>query len=85
MNQEKSPVSQLGSETLLRNFDQPYRASRQPTDDPAQIITRQGKNCISFWKDATTAQNSMEHYMALNCQYTMAEYLTTMTDQTLRH
>ena len=51
---------------------------------PNQIIKKQKENYIDYWKDITKSQSKLECYLALNRQYTVADYLTTVVDQKLR-
>lgn len=51
---------------------------------PNQIITKQKENYWSYWKATTNSQNKLQCYLALNKQYAVADYLTTVTDDNLR-
>ena len=39
---------------------------------------------MTYWKEFTEKQSKLECYLALNREYTAAEYLTTVTDPNLR-
>ena len=40
---------------------------------------------LTHWKESTKKQSKLECYLALNREYTVAEYLTTVTDPKLRN
>ena len=42
------------------------------------------RNYIDYWTELIQYQNKMETYVALNSQYTVAAYLTTVSDTKLR-
>src|SRR4029434_4575732 len=42
------------------------------------------QNYISHWKTQTKTQSKMQFYLALNRNYTLAPYLTLITDKNLR-
>ena len=44
----------------------------------------QQENYITYWKNTTKTQSKLECYLALNREYTVAEYLSTVTDPKLR-
>ena len=50
--------------------------------DPTK--SRENKNTLTHWKELTKKQSKLECYLALNREYTVAEYLTTVTDPNLR-
>ena len=39
---------------------------------------------MTHWKELTKKQSELECYLALNREYTVAEYLSTVTDPNLR-
>ena len=39
---------------------------------------------MTHWKELTYQQSKLECYLAINREYTVAEYLTTVTDPNLR-
>ena len=49
-----------------------------------QITTLSKPNYIAYWETQAQAQSKMQCYLALNRQYTMANYLTMVTDQNIR-
>ena len=49
-----------------------------------QIMRKQKDNYLTHWKELTKKQSKLECYLALKKEYTVAEYLTTVTDQKLR-
>ena len=69
--------SQTCSTNTLKPQDQDIQSIRIK-----QITTQSKQNCIAYW--GTQAQSKIQCYLALNQQYTMANYLTTVTDQNLR-
>ena len=81
-NIEKSPLSQLVLRLTPTNPVLPQ--DRPQTIWPNQIITKQKENYITYWKNITKTQSKLESYLALNRQYTVADYLTTVTDPKLR-
>ena len=54
--------------------------STRPLDHPHT----EKENYINYWTSTTTTQSKLPCYLALNRQYTVTEYLTTRTDETLR-
>ena len=44
----------------------------------------QKDNYLTDWKELTKTLSKLECYLALNREYTVAEYLTTVTDPNLR-
>ena len=51
---------------------------------PNQIMRKQKDNYLTHWKELTKKQSKLECYLALNRVYTVAEYLSTVTDPNLR-
>ena len=43
-------------------------------------MRKQNDNYVTHWKEFTKKQSKLECYLALNREYTVAEYLTTVTD-----
>ena len=43
-------------------------------------MSKQKANYLTYWKELTKKQSKLECYLALNKEYTVAEYLTTVTD-----
>lgn len=79
---EKSPLSQLVLSLSSSN-------STRPQDSPHtiwthQIIEKQKEHYINYWTSTTKMQSKLQCYLALNRQYTVAEYLSTVTDEKLR-
>uniref|UniRef100_A0A671YR74 ribonuclease H n=1 Tax=Sparus aurata TaxID=8175 RepID=A0A671YR74_SPAAU len=91
LNIEGSPHSQLVlrladlSPSDITNPGQP-QSSYTITQKirPNQIITKEKEKYTTYWNDITRSQHKLETYLTLNRQYTVAEYLTTVTDQNLR-
>ena len=48
-------------------------------------MRKQKDNYLTHWKELTKKQSKLECYWALNREYTVAEYLTTVTDPNLRN
>ena len=48
------------------------------------MTTQSKQNYIGNWETQTQAQSKMQCYLALNQQYTVANYLTMVTDQNFR-
>ena len=79
---ERSPLSQLVLRLTSSN-------STRPQDHPHtiwnnQIIAKEKENYINYWTSTTKTQSKLQCYSDLNRQYTLAEYLTTVTDGKLR-
>ena len=51
---------------------------------PSQIMRKQKDNYLTHCKELTKKQSKLECYLTLNREYTVAEYLTTVTDPKLR-
>ena len=49
-----------------------------------QIMRKQKDNYLTHWKEITKKQSKLECYLALHREYTVAEYLSTVTDPILR-
>ncbi len=89
VNLEKSPLIQmflkLQTQTKMTNNIQ-----HQDTEilihkiRPNQIIKTQKENYLTYWKETTEKQSKLECYLALNRDYTTAEYLSTVKDCKLR-
>ena len=47
---------------------------------PNQIMRKQKDNYLAHWKELSKKLSKLECYLALNREYTVAEYLTTVTD-----
>lgn len=63
------------------------RSLRTRTSNPIrskQITTQSKQNNIAYWETQAQTQSKMQCYLALNRQYTVANYLTMVTDQNLR-
>ena len=84
MNLEKSPLSKL----VLGLCSQTQTHHTEPQDSntirPNQILRKQKGNYLTHWKELTKKQSKLECYLALNREYTVVEYLTTVTDPNLR-
>ena len=78
---ERSPLSQL----VLRLTPNPPQPQDSPqTTWPNQMITKQKETYITYWKTTTKTQSKLDCYLALNRDYTVADYLTTITEPKLR-
>ena len=77
MNLEKSPQCKLVP-GLCSQTD-PTEPQDSNTMKPNQIMRELNYNYLTHWKEIT---KNLECYLALNREYTVAEYLTTVTDQT---
>ena len=82
----RSPLTQL----VLRLCPQAGSPSAQPQDQSEnisirlnQIIKHQKQTYLTHWNTKTHTQSKMQCYLALNRQYSVAPYLTTVTD--VRH
>ena len=47
-------------------------------------MRKEKEQYITYWNDITRSQHQLETYLTLNRQYTVAEYLTIVTDKNLR-
>ncbi len=88
VNPEKSPLIQM----VLKLQTQTNMTNIQHQDTeiiihkiwPNQIIKAQKENYLTYWKETTEKQSKLECYLALNRDYTTAEYLSTVKDCKLR-
>ena len=81
MNLEKSPLSKL----VLCSQTHPTEPQISNTIRPNQIMRNKTNNYLTHWKELTKKQSKLECYSALNREYTVAEYLTTVTVPNLRN
>ena len=91
LNIQKSPLSQLVlklsdlSPSDITNPSQPQCSQTIAQKiSPNQIIKKEKDKCITYWNELTQSQHKLETYLALNRQYTVADYLTTVTDKNSR-
>ena len=84
MNLEKSPLSKL----VLGLCSQTKTDPTEPQDSnriiPNQIMRKQKDNYLTHWKESLKTLSKLECYLALNREYTVAEYMTTVTDPKLK-
>ena len=80
MNLEKSPLSKLVLGLCSQTQTHPTEPQDNSTIRPNQIMRKQKDNYLTHWKELTKKQSKLECYLALNREYTAAEYLTTVTD-----
>jgi len=89
MNPEKSRLLQL----ILRLHTHTDTTNLTPPQDthtlthtiwPKHIIQAQRENYLTYWTKTTEKQSKLECYLALNRDYTTAEYLGTVKDCKLR-
>ncbi|KAI4882773.1 hypothetical protein NFI96_009365, partial [Prochilodus magdalenae] len=89
LNTESSPLSQLVLKLSdlkpndITNSKHPHHTLTQKIKT-SQIITHQKHNYTNYWTQTTQHQHKLQVYSALNRDYTLAPYLTTIRDQTLR-
>ena len=81
---EKSPLSKLVLGLCSQTQTYPTEPQISNTIRPNQIMRKQKDNYLTHWKELTQKQSKLECYLALNREYTLAEYLTTVTDPNLR-
>ena len=74
---ERCPLSQLVLD--LRTQTQAETPDKKPTG-LNKIIKQQKESYLPHWKEATQKQSKLKCYLALNREYTVAEYLSTVTD-----
>ncbi len=48
---------------------------------PNQIIKAQKENYLTYWKETTEKQSKLECFLALNRDYTSAEYPSTVKEK----
>jgi hypothetical protein len=78
MNPKKSPQSKLVLGLCSQTITDPTESKESNTIRPNQIFRKQKDNYLTHWKESTTKkQSKLESYLALNREYTVAEYLTT--------
>ncbi|KAI4877023.1 hypothetical protein NFI96_006215, partial [Prochilodus magdalenae] len=89
LNTESSPLSQLVLKLSdlkpndITNSKHPHHTLTQKIKT-SQIITHQKHNYTNYWTQTTQHQHKLQVYSALNRDYTLAPYLPTIRDQTLR-
>ncbi len=89
VNPERSPLIQmilkLQTQTNTTNNIQ-HQDTETPIHKihPNQIIKAQQEKYLTYWKETTEKQSKLECYLALNRDYTTAEYLSTVKDRKLR-
>ena len=89
LNTERSPLSQLVLKLSdlkpndITNSKHRHHALTQKIKT-SQIITHQKHNYTNYWTQTTQHQHKLQVYSALKRDYTLAPYLTTIRDQTLR-
>ena len=94
MNIEKSPLSQLvlmlNKPTSEPPRDTPNNNPPQDSDiipqqiRPNQIMNQQKQKYENYWIETTKTQSKLNCYLALKRQYTVAEYLSMVTDNKVR-
>ena len=77
----RCPLSQLVLE--LRSQAKVESQNRKPIR-LNQIVRKQKENYLTHWKESTKNQSKLECYLTLKREYTVAEYLSTVTDPKLR-
>ena len=80
MNLEKSPLSKLVLGLCCQTKTDPTAPQGSYAIRPNQIMRKQKDNFLIHWTELTKKQSKLECYLALNREYTVAEYLTTVTD-----
>ena len=80
----KSPLSKLVLGLCSQTQKHPTKPQDSSTIRPNQIMRKQIDIYWTHWKELTKKQSKLECYLALNREYTVAEYLTTVTDPNLR-
>ena len=76
-NLEKSPLRKLVLGLCSQTQTDPTEPQDSNTIRPKQIIRKQKDNYLAHWKELTKQQSKLDCYLALNREYTVAEYLTT--------
>jgi hypothetical protein len=84
MNLEKSPLSKLVLGLCSQTQTDPTEPQDSNTIRPNQIMRKQKDNHLTHWKELTKKLSKLECYLALKRYFTVAEYLTTVTDPNLR-
>lgn len=82
MKPDKSPLIQLVQRLCSPNPTEPQDSSH--LINPKQIAKQQKEKYIDYWKEVTLKQNKLECYLNLKRQYTMAEYLITVSEPKVR-
>ncbi len=89
VNPERSPLIQmvlkLQTQTNTTNNIQ-HQDTETPIHkiQPNQIIKAQQEKYLTYWKETTEKLSKLECYLALNRDYTTADYLSTVKDRKLR-
>ena len=89
MGTKASPLIQMVwrlTQTNVTNQTNP--TNHQPQDlntiaetiRPNQVINTEKQNYLSYWTETTKNQNKLQCYLALNRKYTLADYLSTVTN-----
>ncbi len=82
LNLTKSPLLQLV--LRLTEISQPQDSHTLSTIRPTQIINTERNKYVTHWTNTIKNQHKLECYSTLNREYTMANYLSTVTDVKLR-
>jgi hypothetical protein len=85
INLEKSPLSKLVLGLCSQTQTDPTEPQDSNTIRSNQTMRKQKGNYLTHWKSFTKKQSKLECYLGLHREYTMAEYLTTVTDPNLRN
>ena len=81
INLKKSPLSKLVLGLCSQIQTDPTELQDSNRIRPNQIM-RNKDYYLTHWKELTKKQCKLECYLSLNREYTVAEYLTTVTDPT---
>lgn len=81
---QRSPFCQLVMKLADISHSDITNPSQPQKIRPNQIITKEKDKYITYWNQLTQSQHKLETYLALNRQYTVADYLSTVTDKNLR-
>ena len=65
---------------LIPNLLTEMNLEKSPLSKLDPTMKKQKDNYLSHWKESTKKQSKLECYLALNREYTVAEYLTTVID-----
>ena len=82
---EETPLSKLLLGLWSQTQTDPTKPQDSSTIRPNQIMRKQKDNYLTLWKELRKKTSKLECYLALNREYTVAEYLTTVTDPNLRN
>ena len=68
------------NQTNVTNNQQQVYATLTQTIWLNQTVNKERENYLTYWTETTKRQNKLQCYVALNREYTVANYLSTVSD-----